>query len=139
MARYHHCAGDVSGHAAIGIIVLPFAQGSWWYAYGTDQELDSEARARVEAILDEVKASGMAPKSVMWLSAALEPDTHPTDVRIYLIAAREELEASGNPSLIEAAQELQAVIELIRPTVKQPFSLEATSTLHPVPTLDWPQ
>jgi len=125
--------------AAIAIIGLAFSQGSWWYAYGTDQALGSEARARVETIRDEVEAGGMASGAVTWLDAALEPGIHPTDVRAYLIAAQEELEAGGDPNLIEAAQELQAVIELIRPTVKQPSSLEATSTLYPVPTLEWSQ
>ena len=124
--------------AAIAIIVLAFAQGSWGHAYGTDQALDSKARTRVEAIRDEVKAGGMASGAVMWLDAALEPGVHPTDVRAYLIAAREELEASGDPDLAESVQELRAVIGMIRALMSKPGGLDATSTPYSVPTLEWP-
>jgi len=62
-----------------------------------------------------VDAGGAAPKAVMWLDAALEPDTHPTDVRTYLLTAQEALEEADDPRLAEAAGELRAIIETIRP------------------------
>ena len=125
--------------AAIIIIGLAFVQSSWWYAYGTDRVLDSESRARVEAIRDEMEAIGEANQIVVWLNAALAPNTHPSDVRAYLIAAQEALEKTGNPELAQTATELQEIIETIRPTVKQPSSLEATSTPYSAPTLEWSQ
>ena len=125
--------------AAITIIGLAFVQSSWWYAYGTDRALDRESRARVEAIRDEVEGSGAANQAVVWLNAALAPNTHPSDARAYLIAAQEILEKTGDPELAETVTELQAIIETIRPTVKQPSSLEATSTPYSAPTLEWSQ
>ncbi len=125
--------------AAITVIALAFAQGSWWYAYGTDRALDRESRARVEAMRDEVEGIGAADQAVVWLNAALEPNTHPTDVRNYLLASLGMLEAADDPRLAEAVEELRAVIETIRPTVKSPFYLETTSTPYSAPTLERPQ
>ena len=117
--------------ATITIISLAFVQGSWWYAYGTDRDLDNKSRARVEAIRDEVDASGAAPKAVMWLNAALELDTHPSDVRTYLLAALEMLEAADDQKLAKAANELRAIIE----TIRQPyFERVIEITPYSVPT-----
>ena len=117
--------------ATITIISLAFVQGSWWYAYGTDRDLDNKSRARVEAIRDEEDASGAAPKAVMWLNAALELDTHPSDVRTYLLAALEMLEAADDQKLAKAANELRAIIE----TIRQPyFERVIEITPYSVPT-----
>lgn len=120
---------------ACGIMSVAFAQGSWWYSYGTDRALNEGTRTRVEAIRDEVEASGAAPEAVVWLNAALEPNAHPTDIRAYLLAAQEVLETVGDPQLAEAARELQAIIETIRPPN---FRMEMRVTPYPVSTLEWP-
>jgi len=119
------------GVAVFGILGLTLVQGSWWYSYGTDRPLDSESRSRVEAILDEVEASGAAPQAAAWLDAALAA-THPSDVRIHLITAQEALRATGNPQLIETARELGEIIGMI-----QSSNLDATTTPYS-PTLKWP-
>jgi hypothetical protein len=115
------------------VIGLTFAQGSWWYTYGTDRALDRTSRARVEAIRDEVDASGAMPEVVTWLDAALNPNAHPTDVRTCLVAAQEALETTGDPRLAQAARELWAVIQAIRPA-----PLWETPTPRPEVTLEWP-
>ncbi|MCK4316507.1 MAG: hypothetical protein KAX24_12125, partial [Anaerolineae bacterium] len=125
--------GMIVAGVVLSIIGLTFAQGSWWYTYGTDQALDHETRARVEAIRDEVDAGGSAPEAVVWLNAALDPNAHPTDIRTYLLAAQEALKATGDPKLAEAAEELQAIIQMIRPV-----PLWETTTPRPVSTLEWP-
>jgi len=118
---------------ACAIIGLAFAQGSWWYSYGTDQALDRASLARVEEIRDDVDAGGSAPEAVMWLNAALDHNVHPTDMRTHLLAAQEALEATGDPKLAEAAKELQAIIQMIRPV-----PLWETTTPRPVSTLELP-
>lgn len=125
--------GIILAGAACVIIGLAFVQGSWWYSYMTDQALDYESRARVEAIRDEVDASGTAPEAVMWLNAALESNADPTTVRSHLLAAQEVLEAAGDPKLAEAVRELQEIIQTIRP---RHFGM--TTTPRPAPTLEWP-
>jgi len=124
--------------AVCAFIGLAFVQSSWWYAYGTDQALDDESRARVEAIRNEVDAGGAAPKAVVWLDAALEPGVHPSDVRAYLLAAQGALGATGDPELAGAAGELRAIVEVIRPTVKQLSGIETTSTPYSAPVVEWP-
>ena len=119
--------------AACVIIGLALVQGSWWYSYGTDRALDRASLVRVEAIRDEVDAGGSAPEAVVWLNAALDPNAHPTDIRTYLLAAQEALKATGDPKLAEAAEELQAIIQMIRPV-----PLWETTTPRPVSTLEWP-
>jgi len=106
--------GVILAGVACGIVGLAFVQGSWWYSYGTDRALAHEAQARVEAIRDEVDASGAAPEAVMWLDAALESGVHPTDVRAYLLEAQEILEAADDPKLTEIVTDLQTIIQTIR-------------------------
>jgi len=125
--------GVILAGAACIIIGLAFVQGSWWYSYMTDRALNHESRAHVEAIRDEVNASGAAPEAVMWLDAALDPDTDPTTVRTHLLTAQEILEAAGDPKLAKAARELQGIIQTIRPTPSG-----RTITPRPAPTLEWP-
>ena len=117
---------------ALTIMGLAFAQSSWWYTYETDRVLDHTSQAGVEAILDQVDASGAAPEAVKWLNAALV-STHPTDVRSHLITAQEILRATDDPKLIEAAEELGAIIGMIRPS-----RLWRSTTPTPAPTLEWP-
>ncbi len=119
--------------AACVIIGLAFVQGSWWYSYGTDRALDQASLVRVEAIRDEVDAGGSVPEAVVWLNAALDPNAHPTDIRTYLLAAQEALKATGDPKLAEVAEELQAIIQMIRPA-----PLWETTTPRLVSTLEWP-
>jgi len=125
--------GVLLAAVACTIIGLTFVQGSWWYTYGTDRALDDASRARVEAIRDEVDASGDVPGVATWLDAALDPNTHPTDVRAYLLAAQEALQASGAPQWAGAVEELRAIIQTIRPA-----PLWETTTPRPMPTLEWP-
>ncbi len=125
--------GAILALAACGVIGVAFVQGSWWYSYGTDRALDRESQARVEAIRDEVDASGVAPEAAMWLDAALDPNTDPTTVRTHLLSAQEILEAAGDPKLAGAVKELRAIIQTIRPV-----PLWETTTPRPVPTLEWP-
>jgi hypothetical protein len=119
------------GVAIFGILGLTLVQGSWWYSYGTDLPLDAESRSRIEAILDEVEASGTAPQAAAWLDAALAAN-HPSDVRVHLITAQEALKATGDPEFIEAARELREIIGMI-----QSSNLDATTTPYS-PTLKWP-
>lgn len=53
--------GVILAGAVCTIIGLTFVQGSWWYTDGSDRALNGESRARVEAIRDEVDASGDVP------------------------------------------------------------------------------
>jgi hypothetical protein len=94
---------------------LTLARGSGWHMYFGDLPLDADSRARVEAIREEVEASGKAPDAVRWLDAALASGTDATAVRLHLINAQEALEATGDADLAEAAQELRAIIQEIRP------------------------
>jgi hypothetical protein len=125
--------GTILAGVACGIISLTFVQGSWWYSYGTDRALDRESRARVEAIRDEVDASGVAPEVVVWLNAALEPDAHPTDVRAYLLAAQEALKPADDPKLAGAVRELRAITQAIRSS-----GVREMVTPCPEPMLEWP-
>ena len=115
--------------AACGIIGVAFVQGSWWYSYGTDRALDYKSLSQIEAIKDDLEASGAAPEAVTWLNAALEPNADPSMIRAYLASAQEALEETGDPELAEAARELETIIESIRPTGLDPY---------PAPTLEWP-
>lgn len=115
--------------ATLIITLMAFMRGSWWYSYDSDRPLDAPARVRIEAVQDEVRVAGAAPEVVVWLEAALDPKTDPTDVRNYLITVYEMLKASGDPKLAEAAEELQPIIQGIR---------SATVTPHPAPTLRGP-
>ena len=124
--------------AACIILGLAFAQGSWWYHYGTDRALDRESRARLETIRDTIDASGTAPRAVTWLDAALAPHTDPSTARSHIKIAQEILEETGDPTLAEAAEELGAIAEMIRPSVMQPSSHGPTSTPYVAPTLEWP-
>jgi hypothetical protein len=119
------------GVAIFGILGLTLVQGSWWYSYGTDLPLDAESRSRIEAILDEVEASGAAPQAAAWLGAALA-DVHPSDARVHLITAQEALKATGDPKFTEAAKELREIIGRM-----QSSNLDATTTPYS-PTLKWP-
>ncbi len=125
--------GMILTGVACVVIGLAFAQSSWWYSYGTDQALDQTSLARVEEIRDDVDAGGSAPEAVMWLNAALDHNVHPTDMRTHLLAAQEALGATGDPKLAAAAEELRAIIQMIRPV-----PLWETTTPRPVPTLEWP-
>lgn len=103
--------------AAVALIVLgaTFVRGSGWHLYFTDRPLDAQSRARVEAIRDEVEASGKAPEAVRSLDAALVSGADATAVRLHLVNAQESLEATGDTDLERAAQELRAIILEIRP------------------------
>ncbi len=116
-----------------GITGLAFVQGSWWHAVGGDQALSQESQARVVAIRDQVYASSEATEAVVWLDAALEPKTHPTDVRAYLIEAQEILSAVDDPDMADAAAELQSIIETIR---RSSFGKRATPYVLSTP--EWP-
>ncbi|MFQ6101971.1 MAG: hypothetical protein ACE5OS_12170 [Anaerolineae bacterium] len=118
--------GVILAAVACGVAGAAFMRGSWWYPYGTDRALDDESLACLERMRDEV---------AMWLDAALEPHTHPTDVRAYLIAAQEALGVADDPKLAEAVEELQVVIETIRPTY---FKRVIEITPYPATTLEWP-
>jgi hypothetical protein len=117
---------------ACAVLGLAFVQGSSWHYYGTDRALDRQARARVEAIRDAVEARDGVSEVVTWLDGALDPGTDATAVRLYLLAAQETLKTSGDPRLVEAAEELQAVIETIRLS-----SFSAPTKPYPASTLEW--
>ena len=131
--------GMVSALVALSIIGMAFMQGSWWYSYPADQALDRESRSRLEMVRDEVDAhevdaSGAVPQVVTWLDVALNSYTDPTAVRNYLLTAQESLKATGDPKLVEAARELQEIIQAIRPV-----PLWETTTPRPAPTFEWQQ
>ena len=125
--------GTILAAVACTIIGAALVQGSWWYSYGTDRTLSLDSRARVEAIRDEVDASGSVPQAVAWLDAALDPHADPTTVRAYLLAVQEALVAADDPKLAHCVSELRAVIQTIRPS--HSF---VTTTPRPISTLEWP-
>ena len=111
---------------------MAFTQGSWWYYYPGDQPLDRESRTHLEMVRDQVDAHGTVPQVVRWLNAALDPNTDPTAVRNHLLAAQEALNATGDPSLVEAAGELREIMQAIRPV----SLVEETITPSPLSTLE---
>ena len=68
-----------------------------------------------------MRTASTASEVVVWLETALDPETDPTAVRNYLITAHEVLKASDDPQLIEAARELQAIIQEIRLETVTPY------------------
>ncbi|MCP4540000.1 MAG: hypothetical protein GY832_22910 [Chloroflexi bacterium] len=122
--------GMLAALVVLAIIGMTFVQGTWWYSYSGDQALDRESRTRLETVRDEVEAYGTLPQVVRGLNTALNPDTDPTAVRNHLLTAQEALDATGDPTLIEAARELRMIIQTLRPV-----SPEATITPSPLPTL----
>jgi len=131
--------GTILATLALGMMGVALGQGSWWYPHEADRALDSRSRARVEAIRDQVEAKGTAPEAETWLDTALEPETHPTDVRACLLEAQEILDATGDPKLAEAARELGAVVETMRSITIQTLEFRGTPTPYSPPTLDWEQ
>jgi hypothetical protein len=125
--------GAILAALACAIISTALLQGSWWYSHGTDRALSAESRVRVEAIRDELDASGIVPGAVAWLDAALDPHADPTDVRAYLLTVQEALGAADDPKLARCVAELRAVVQTIRPS--HSF---ATTTPRPLSTLEWP-
>jgi hypothetical protein len=123
--------GMIAALVVLAVVGMTFVQGSWWYSYPGDQALDRESRVLLEMVRDEVDALGTAPQVVRWLNVALSPDTDPTAVRNHLIAAQQALEATGDPTLIEAARELLEIIQVLRSV-----SPVETITPLPVPTLE---
>jgi hypothetical protein len=115
------------------VLAMTYLEGSWWYTYESDQALDAASRARVVAVRDDVKAWGGMPEVVAWLNAALNPDAHPTDVRTSLMVAQQALLEADDLHLVDAAHELQEVIQSIRER-----SLEPTTTGEFEPKLEWP-
>ncbi len=103
--------------AAVSLIVLglTFVRASGWHYYFSDRLLDTDSHARIEAIRDEVRASGKAPEALRSLDAALTPGVDATAVRLHLVNAQEALEATGDAGLTRAAQELREIILEIRP------------------------
>jgi len=125
--------GAILAAVTCTIIGAALVQGSWWYSYGTDRGLSRQSRARVEAIRDEMDASGIVPEAVTRLDAALDPHADPTTVRAYLLAAQEVLGAADDPELARCVGELRAVIATIRSS-----HVFVPTTPRPVPTLEWP-
>ncbi len=115
------CLGLLLTGAILIITLMAFVQGSWWYSYDSDRALDASARVRVEAVRDAVRSTNAASEVVVWLEAALDPETDPTGVRNYLITAHEALKVSDDPQLVEAARELQAIIQGIRLETVTPY------------------
>lgn len=123
--------GMISALIVLSIIGMALTQGSWWYSYPGDQALDRASRARLEMVRDKVDAHGTVPQVVRWLNVALDPYTDPTAVRNHLVAAQEALDATGDPTLIEAAGELRVIVQAVRP-----ISLVETITPPPLSTLE---
>jgi hypothetical protein len=87
---------------------------------------------RIEAIRDGVDASDAAPEAVIWLNATLSSNAGPATVRDYLLAAQKALEATDDPELTRAAEELSEIIQAIRL-----YDFEPTATLYPISTVEW--
>jgi len=125
--------GMLVAGVALAAIGVGWMRGSWWHSYGTDEPLDRAARARVEAMRDALDAGGAAPNAAAWLSAALDPGIAPSTARFYLYAAQEALRATGDAELVELAEELRLIVQMIyRPPA------EHTATPQPQVTLEWP-
>lgn len=107
--------GALLATAALIVLSIKFVRGSGWHFYFGDRPLDADSRTCVEAIRDEVEASGKVPEAVRSLDAALAPGIDATAERLHLISAQEALEATGDADLSRAAQELRAIILEIRP------------------------
>ncbi len=123
--------GMIAALVVLAVVGMTFVQGSWWYSYPGDQALDRESRARLEMVRDQVDANGTVPQVVRRLDVALNPDTDPTAVRNHLLTAQKALEATGDPTLMEAAQELLVIVQTLRSA-----SPVETITPPPLPTLE---
>jgi lambda repressor-like predicted transcriptional regulator len=123
--------GVIIAGVVLIVVFLAFVEGSWWYPVATDRALDEAARAQVVNVRDRVAMVGSAPQAIVWLDLALSHDTHPSDVRAYLLSARHELAAKDDDRLTASIRELDAVIDRIRPVL-----IEATtSSPYPVATV----
>ena len=95
---------------SIGVIGATFVRGSWWYAMSTDRALNEAERVRLVEVREAVAASGAARRAVAWLDMALDAEAHPSDVRLHLMAAADELEQMADPELTEELAELETLI-----------------------------
>ena len=120
--------------AAFGAIVVALGQSTWAISNMADPGLNPEARSRLEALREEVKAVGTAPEAVEWMGDALDPNAAGTSVLAYLRAAQKALEAADDPKLAEAVSELQEIIQ----TMGRPTPIRKTATPFLVPALEWP-
>jgi len=125
--------GVVLAVVACGIVGVALGQSTWAISDMTDPGLNHESRSRLETLRDEVDARGTAPEAVEWLGDALDPNADGTSVLAYLRAAQKALEAADDPKLAEAARELRAIIQTMRP-----IPIRETATPPPVYTLEWP-
>jgi hypothetical protein len=117
--------------ALCATVAAAFARGSWWYFNMTDRPLSTDARARLQAIRDDLAAMGTATAAVGWLDAALDPSADPTAVLARLEEAREILAASGDTALVGAAEEVGAIIQTVGPR-----GWGSEGTPRPVSTLE---
>jgi hypothetical protein len=122
--------------AAVGIVGLAFVQGSWWHPLATDLALDEPARGKVAAVRERVALAGSAPQALVWLDLALARDSHPSDVRAYLSAARDELVAADDDRLVVSIRELDVLIDSIRhptmdATAPSPYPVSTVQSIPP--------
>jgi lambda repressor-like predicted transcriptional regulator len=137
--RHHLPIRTIGRRVGLGIIIvgvvlvivaLAFTEGSWWYPVATDYALDEHARAQVVAVRERVAMAGSAPQALVWLDLALVSDTHPSDVRAYLLSARDQMVAAADESLSASISELNLLIDLIRPAGATTLSPYPVSTVR---------
>ncbi len=117
--------------ALVGVVIAGFVEGSWWYTYSSDRALDTAARARLQNVRDDLGEGDLAPEAAVWLDAALAPRAHPTDVRLYLLTAREIIQSTGDPGAPDLVGQLDQVLGAIQ---TQPEATSGVPTLVPIST-----
>ena len=122
--------GALVGTITIVALSTSFVQGSWWYPHLSDQAISEARRARLGAVRDELADSGLAPRVIAYLDAALAPNVAPTTMRDHLIEARELLIAAGDARVAPALREIAVAISLIRS-----WGFDPTVTPYPLPNL----
>jgi hypothetical protein len=96
----------------------------------TDRAIGQAGRVRLAAARDELAHSGLAPRAVAYLDAALAPGVAPTTVRDYLIETRHALVALDDDRVAPVLREIGAAMAHIRP-----HDLEPTVTPGNLPSL----
>jgi hypothetical protein len=108
--------GMILAAAVCSIIGATLIRGSWWYSDPTDHPLDEESLALLESLTGQLDSSSTAGGAIAWLNAAADPNADPSAIWAYLVEAKSILAASGDPALREAAEEVELIIQTVRPS-----------------------
>ena len=118
MGRARRCSvialGTILVVGACSILSAALAQSTWGHANLGDRPLNEKTRETIRTVQGQLKDQGIAPQAVTWLDAALDPQTHPSAARLYLLLAQDALEPTTDAGQIEAATRLRTIAQMIR-------------------------